>query len=528
MTKYIFVTGGVMSGIGKGIVVASIGALLKESKLKITIKKMDPYLNIDSGTMNPFEHGETFVTKDGLEADLDLGHYERFAEINTNKNSIITSGKIYQNIFEKERNGAFLGKTVQMIPHVANEMISFIENDSDKYDVILVEIGGTVGDIEGMIHIEAIRQMIGKHGRKNVLNIHLTYIPYLKVSDEFKTKPAQDSIKKLMQLGIQPDIIVCRYETEDVNVTFKEKISLFSNLKKKNIILAPNINNIYKIPYLYFKEKINNRVLKLLKIKKTLDNTKWEKIYNTISNLDGKININIVVKYAYADAYISLIEALKHASYIFNKDIKLNWIDARSLTKDEIINKLKDKKGGILVPGGFGESGVENKIEAIKFARENNIPFLGICYGMQLMTIEYARNILGIENATTAEIDPDNKYPHIVHIINDKETKLGGTMRLGDFSGEIKKDSIAAKAYKSNTFTERHRHRYEINTEYRNKLEKKGLIFTGTSSKEKYMEIAEIPSNTFCVGVQYHPELNSTVFTPNPIILAFIKSIINL
>ena len=527
MTKFIFVTGGVMSGIGKGIVIASLGALLKENNLKITIKKMDPYLNIDSGTMNPFEHGETFVTKDGLEADLDLGHYERFAEIETNNNSIITSGKIYQRIFDKERKGSFLGKTVQMIPHVVNEIIDFIEKDASKYDVILVEIGGTVGDIEGLIHIEAIRQMVGKHGRKNVINIFLTYIPFLKASEEFKTKPAQDSIKKLMQLGIQPEIIVCRYETDDFDTNFKSKISLFSNLKEKYIILAPNINNIYKIPFLYFKQNFHKRVLKLLKIKNNLNKTKWSKISDTLSNVTGYIHINIVVKYAYSDAYISLVEALKHAAYTMEKDIKLNWIDARSLTKDELIKKLQNEKGGILVPGGFGESGVENKIEAIRYARENNIPFLGICYGMQLMTIEYARNVLKIKNATTAEIDPNNKYPHIVHIINDKETKLGGTMRLGDYEGVIKKNSLAHKIYNSNTFVERHRHRYEINTEYRPELEKKGLIFTGTSGNEKYMEIAEVPENNFFIGVQYHPELSSTVFHPNPVILAFVKEINN-
>jgi len=524
MTKYIFVTGGVMSGIGKGIVIASLGGLLKESGLKITIKKMDPYLNIDSGTMNPFEHGETFVTRDGLESDLDLGHYERFANIDTNKNSIITSGKIYQNIFEKERNGVFLGKTVQMIPHVSNEMIEFIEKDSENYDIILVEIGGTAGDIEAMIHMESIRQMIGRHGNKNVVNIHLTYIPYLKVSDEFKTKPAQDSIKRLMQLGIQPDIVVCRYETEDANTNFRSKIALFSNVKEKNIIMAPNINNIYKIPYLYFKQRFNKRVLLLLKLKNKLEKTKWSKIYKTLTDLKEVLTINIVVKYAYADAYISLTESLKHAAYSINKDLKLNWIDARTVNKEDLLEDLKKSKSAILVPGGFGESGIENKIEAIKYARENNIPFLGICYGMQLMTIEYARNVLNIKNATTAEVDSINNYPHIVHIINDKETKLGGTMRLGDYSGEIKKKSLAEKIYKSNTFTERHRHRYEINTEYRPKLEKNGLIFTGTSGNEKYMEIVEIPKNTFCVGVQYHPEFNSTVFKPNPMILAFIKA----
>jgi CTP synthase len=525
MTKYIFVTGGVMSGIGKGIVVASLATLLREAGIKLTIKKLDPYLNIDSGTMNPFEHGETFVTRDGLEADLDLGHYERFTDIKTNKNSIITSGKIYSAIFEKERKGEFLGQTVQMIPHVSNEIKEFIQRDNKEYDLILVEIGGTVGDIEGMIHVEAIRQMVGKYGRKNVLNIHLTYIPFLKVSEEFKTKPAQDSVKKLMQAGIQPDIIVCRYETDDAPANFGKKIAQYSNLKEKYIIMAPNIDSIYKIPYIYFQQGFHKRVMKLLKIKKTLEKTQWKNITYTLDHLKGKITVNLVVKYAYKDAYISLIEALKHAAYFIKKDIEIKWIDARNLSEKELLETLKKIKGGILVPGGFGESGVENKIRAIKYARENNIPYLGICYGMQLMAIEFARNVLKIKDATTQEIDPDNKYPHIVHIIDDKETKLGGTMRLGDYDGIITKGTRAEKVYKSTKFTERHRHRYEINTKYRKDFEKNGFVFSGTSGNNVYMEIAEITDKKFYLGVQYHPELNSTIFTPNPSILAFVSAI---
>jgi len=525
MTKYIFITGGVMSGIGKGIIIASLASLLQENGIKLTIKKMDPYLNIDAGTMNPFEHGETFVTQDGLEADLDLGHYERFTTIKTNKNSLITSGKIYQSIFEKERKGEYLGHTVQMIPHVSNEIKAFIQRDSSKYDVILIEIGGTVGDIEGMIHTEAIRQMIGEFGRKNIVNIHLTYIPFLKVSDEFKTKPAQDSIKKLMQAGIIPDIVVCRYESDDTP-NFAKKISLFSNVDEKNVIMAPNIDNIYKLPYIYFKQGFHKNVMNLLKLKiKNPVKSKWKTMYNTISNLKDTIIVNLVIKYGYKDAYISLVEALKHAAYAINKDIEFNFIDARNLHEKDLLTLLKKIKGGILVPGGFGEAGVENKIVAIEYARKKDIPFLGICYGMQLMVIEYARHILNIKYATTAEIDPENKFPHIVHIINEAETNLGGTMRLGDYDGIIKKGSVAQKIYGSLKFTERHRHRYEINTEYKPALEKDGLIFSGTSDNDKYMEIAEIPTNKFMVGVQYHPELNSTIFEPNPVILGFIKAI---
>jgi len=326
-----------------------------------------------------------------------------------------------------------------------------------------------------------------------------------------------------MQSGIQADIIVCRYE-EDDTPKFGKKIALFSNVNEKNIIMAPNIDNIYKLPYLYYKQGFHKGVLKLLNIKKDLPKTKWKDIYNKLSNLKSKVTVNLVIKYGYGDAYISLVEALKHAAYSIDKDIELIWIDARHITEKELLAKLKTIKGGILVPGGFGEAGIENKIIAIEYARENNIPFLGICYGMQLMAIEFARHILKIKNATTQEVDPENKFPHIVHIINDKESNLGGTMRLGDYDGITSKGSIANKVY-GNKFVERHRHRYEINTEYRDDLEKNGLIFTGTSGKETYMEIAEIPKNHFMVGVQYHPELNSTIFNPNPIICEFIKAV---
>jgi CTP synthase len=521
--KIIFVIGGVMSGIGKGIIVASLATILISSGLKVNTIKMDPYLNIDAGTINPFEHGETFVTGDGLEADLDLGHYERFTNQKTNKNSIVTSGKLYQTIINKERKGSYLGHTVQMIPHFTDEIFEFIYRDADKYDVTICEIGGTVGDIESMAHMEAIRQIKGSNCNSNVLIVFLTYIPFLEITEEFKTKPAQDSIKTLQRTGINPDIIMCRYERTIDKPAFINKISLFSNVPKNKIFLAPNVDNIYKLPYIYAEQNIHTEILNAFNIKpknKNMDNI--NKIYNTLENLDETIYINLIVKYGYADAYISLGEALKHAAYHIKKKIKFNWIDVRNMDKKELVSKLKENKYAILVPGGFGESGVENKITALNYARTNNVPTLGICYGFQMMAIEFARNVLGIANAHTQEIEPTNKATHIVHIINKDEKNLGGTMRLGSYPGIVKPGTIAEKAY-GPTFIERHRHRYEINTDFKKQFEKNGFIFSGTSEDDVYMEISEIKDLDFYVGVQYHPEFNSSVFEPNPIILEFIK-----
>ena len=512
-----------MSGIGKGIIVASLASILKACGLKVNTIKMDPYLNVDAGTMNPFEHGETYVTSDGLEADLDLGHYERFTNKKTTKNSIITSGKIYKHIITKERKGNYLGSTVQMVPHVTNEIIEFIKRDVENYDITICEIGGTVGDIESMVHMEAIRQLKGSKCSNDITILFLTYIPFLQVTEEFKTKPAQDSVRALLHTGLQPDFILCRFENMSVQASFGKKISLYSNVPENRVFLAPNVDNIYKIPYLYAKQNMHKEILTHLGIQKVnekLDNI--TKIYNTLENLDDTININIVIKYGYADAYISLAESLKHAAYYLGKNIKFNWIDVRKMDKDDVKKELEKNKYAILVPGGFGESGIENKITAINYARINDVPFLGICYGMQLMAIEFARNKLNIKNANTEEIDPSNKSTHIVHIINRDEENIGGTMRLGDYEGIVKPNTNAYKAY-GNKFVERHRHRYEINTKYRNQFEENGLIFSGTSEDEVYMEIAEISDLDFFVGVQYHPEFNTSIFEPNKIILAFIE-----
>lgn len=513
-----------MSGIGKGIVAASIGSILKSYGLKINNIKLDPYLNVDAGTMNPFEHGETFVTGDGLEADLDLGHYERLTNNKTNKNSIVTSGKLYQTIITKERKGEYLGHTVQMIPHFTNEVIEFINKDMNKYDITICEIGGTCTDIESMAYMEAVRQIKGEPCNHNVLVMFLTYVPFLDVTKEFKSKPTQESIKSLLHLGINPDIIMCRYEKMDYKPTFMKKLALFSNVPIERIFLAPNVDNIYKLPYIYAEQNIHKEILQILKITKgKAQLSTITKLYKTLNNLKETITINMIVKYGYADAYISLVEALKHAAYFLGKDIHFNWIDVRDMSKTTLIQTLKNSNNAMLVPGGFGSSGVENKILALNYARTHNIPTLGICYGMQMMAIEFARNVLGIKNANTQEIDPSSKSTHIVHIINKDEKNLGGTMRLGNYEGTIKPKSVAANIYNDTKFLERHRHRYEINTKYRKLFEDKGFVFSGTSGNDVYMEISEIKSLDFYVGVQYHPEFNSSIFKPNEVILAFME-----
>jgi len=522
--KLIFMIGGVMSGIGKGIVAASIGSILKSHGLKVNNIKLDPYLNVDAGTMNPFEHGETFVTGDGLEADLDLGHYERLTSNKTNKNSIVTSGKLYQTVITKERKGDYLGHTVQMIPHFTNEVIEFINRDMNKYDVTICEIGGTCTDIESMAYMETVRQIKGEPCNSNVLVMFLTYVPFLDVTKEFKSKPTQESIKSLIHLGINPDIVMCRYEKMDHKPTFMKKLALFSNIPIERIFLAPNVDNIYKLPYIYAKQNIHKEIFKILKFNKVKENlTSITKLYNTLSSLKETITINMIVKYGYIDAYISLIEALKHAAYFIGKDIYFNWIDVREMSKTTLIQTLKDNNNAMLVPGGFGSSGVENKILALNYARTNNIPTLGICYGMQMMAVEFARNVLGFKNANTQEIDPTSKATHVVHIINKDEKNLGGTMRLGNYEGKIKANTLASDIYGTKTFLERHRHRYEINTKYRKLYEEKGFVFSGTSGNEVYMEISEIKTLDFYVGVQYHPEFNSSIFKPNEVILAFMK-----
>lgn len=522
--KIIFISGGVMSGIGKGIIVSSIAVLLQHCGLRINTIKLDPYLNVDAGTMNPFEHGETFVTEDGLEADLDLGHYERFTGQATNKDNIITAGKIYQSILDHERSGKFLGQTVQMIPHVSRELMAFILKNYMNYDATICEIGGTVGDIESMLFMEVIRQVRCQLGTENVINIFLTYVPYLEVTQEFKTKPSQHAIKTLLQTGIAPDIVLCRYEKELCSPpTFKEKIGLFSNLPLHRIFLAPNVENIYELPFFYAEQGLCKELLSCLQLheKCSLDAKPIMYLHNVFQNLHDDVHINIVMKYGYKDAFISLAEALKHAAFYYRRKLVCHWIDVRTMSTKELRSKLSNHPNAILVPGGFGEQGVDNKIEAIRFARENNVPFLGICYGMQLMCVEYARNVLGHVGANTEEITSNNN--EIVHIIDPEQQDLGGTMRLGSYDCLIQEGTMAHKIYGKCLIRERHRHRYEINHEFIDDLKQSGLVFSGTSPDERYMEIAEVTHSSFHMGVQFHPEFQSSIFHPHPLFKAFLS-----
>ena len=526
--KIVFVSGGVMSGIGKGIVVASVAVLLQQCGLRVNTIKLDPYLNVDAGTMNPFEHGETFVTEDGLEADLDLGHYERFTGQATNKDNLLTAGRVYQSILDQERAGSFLGQTVQMIPHVSNELVSFILKNYKDYDATLCEIGGTVGDIESMIFMEVVRQVRCRLGADNVANLFLTYVPYLEVSQEFKTKPSQHAIKTLLQTGIAPDLIVCRYEKTTTDPHFREKIALFSNLPLRRIFMAPNVGNIYELPFDYAEKGLCQELLSLLRLdgQYSLQAQPLLSLHRLFRDIQGELHVNIVVKYGYKDAFLSLTEALKHAAYHLRRRLCCHWIDVRSTTVEEMLRTLRENRAAIIVPGGFGEQGVENKIEAIRFARENNVPFLGICYGMQLMCIEYARNVLGETGAHTEEVSSDRD--DVVHIIDPENKEMGGTMRLGSYACQITPGTVAHEAYQMTEVWERHRHRYEINQRYVARLQEHGLVFSGASPDNNYKEIAEVPTSTFHIGVQFHPEFQSSIFHPHPLFMAFLRHAMDL
>lgn len=522
--KIIFVTGGVMSGIGKGIIVSSVAVLLQHCGLRVNTIKLDPYLNVDAGTMNPFEHGETFVTHDGLEADLDLGHYERFTGQPTGRDNIITAGKIYQSILDQERGGSFLGQTVQMIPHVSRELESFILKNYKQYDITICEIGGTVGDIESMLFLEVIRQVKCKLGHENVMNIFLTYVPYLEITHEFKTKPSQHSIKTLLQTGITPDIVLCRYEkTSCPEPGFRSKIALFSNLPMSRIFLAPNVENIYELPFLHANQGLCRELLQILGLaeKHTLNAKPIIYLHNLFQNLHTNVNVYVVMKYGYKDAFLSLSEALRHAAFHSQFRLTCEWVDARTQSKEDIRKLLKEKPHAVLVPGGFGEDGVESMLEAIRVAREDKLPFLGICYGMQLMCVEYARNVLGLKEANTEEITNDNRS--MVHMIDPDQRDMGGTMRLGSYECVLEEGSLVYKCYgKKKTIHERHRHRYEINHGFVNALEQGGLRFSGKSPDQRYMEVAEAPTSPFHVGVQFHPEFQSSIFHPHPLFHTFL------
>ncbi len=533
MARYIFVTGGVVSSLGKGLSSASLAYLLQSRGFKVRLRKLDPYLNVDPGTMSPFQHGEVFVTDDGAETDLDLGHYERFSGITAKKTDNITTGKIYSDVLKKERKGKYLGKTVQVIPHITNRIKEFIKHDTSKEDFVICEIGGIVGDIESLPFVEAIRQFANDVGKQNALFIHLTLVPYLKASDEIKTKPTQHSVKELRSIGIQPDIIICRSE-RSIPLEHRKKISLFCNVDIKNVIETVDVKTIYEAPISFANEKLDLQVLNYFKIKSKKSNKlgPWKKINKIILNTKKQVNIAIIGKYVeLKDAYKSLDEALTHGGIANNIKVNLVRIDSEKLKPSEIKTKLKNISG-ILIPGGFGKRGTNGKIESIRFARVNKIPFLGICYGMQMAIIEFARNKLKIKNATSSEFD--KKGISIIGLMNewDKDGKkftgtdkdLGGTMRLGSYDAKLKDNSLIRKIYKSRNIKERHRHRYEVNISFKQKFEENGLIFSGLSPDNKLPEIIELKNHPWFIGVQFHPEFKSRPFNPHPLFSSFIKA----
>ena len=525
-TKYIFITGGVVSGLGKGITAASLGRLLKNRGYKVVNQKFDPYINVDPGTMSPYEHGEVFVTDDGAETDLDLGHYERFTDENLTKNSSITMGKIYQEVIERERRGDYLGKTVQVIPHITNaikeKIYAFEKSD---VDIVITEIGGTVGDIEGLSMIEAIRQVGIESNPEDVLYIHVTLLPYISGSKEIKSKPTQHSVKELQSFGIKPDILVCRTEV-DIPEEVREKIALFCNVRKESVIANKTVSCLYEVPLILEKEGLANEVCNHLKLEKNEpDNKEWEELNRKIKNISNdKVTIGIVGKYVkLEDSYLSVIESLKHAGIENGVNVKIKLIDAEKVNKDNVKDMLKDCEG-IIVPGGFGNRGIEGKIQTIKYVRENKIPFLGICLGMQMAVIEFARDVLKLKNANSEEFDEICENP-VIHIMYDQKdiTKKGGTMRLGSYPCKIKKESLAERVYKKSEINERHRHRFEYNNEYREKMEEKGLIVSGTSPDGKLVEIVEIKDHPYFIACQFHPEFKSRPNKPEPLFVELVK-----
>ena len=533
MARYVFVTGGVVSSLGKGLSSASLASLLQLRGYKVRIRKLDPYLNVDPGTMNPFQHGEVFVTDDGAETDLDIGHYERFTGIPATKSDNITTGAIYSDIIKKERRGDYLGGTVQVVPHVTDRIKKFISHNVKNEDFIICEIGGTVGDIESLPFLEAIRQFSNEEGKKNSLFIHLTLVPYLKASGELKTKPTQHSVKELRSIGIQPDIIICRSERE-IPKTERKKISLFCNVPIDNVIETVDVKTIYEAPISFHKEKLDERVLSYFNIKnkKKPDLSKWKNITSKVLNPKKDVNIGIIGKYInLKDAYKSLDEALIHGGISNNVRVKLERIDSEHLDPKKV-EPLLNNISGVLIPGGFGKRGTEGKIAAIKYARLNNIPFFGICFGMQMAVIEAARNLLNIKNASSSEFG--NNCTPVVGLLEEwqkgkkvfkgSEKDLGGTMRLGLYDAVIKNNSLISKIYSEKRIKERHRHRYEVNIKYKKDFEKKGLIFSALSPDGTLPEIIELNNHPWFVGVQFHPEFKSRPFTPHPLFSSFIKA----
>jgi CTP synthase len=527
MTKYIFVTGGVVSSLGKGITAASLGRLLKNRGLKVTIQKFDPYINVDPGTMSPYQHGEVFVTDDGAETDLDLGHYERFIDINLSKHSTVTTGKVYSSVITKERRGEYLGGTVQVIPHITNEIKDRIirAGREAQSDVVITEIGGTVGDIESLPFLEAIRQMKNDIGRDNVMYIHVTLIPYIKAAGEVKTKPTQHSVKELRGLGIQPHVIVCRTE-HSLTEEMKRKIALFCDIDPAGVIECRDAETLYEVPMMLRDQGLDEYVVNHLKLETNLpDMTEWEDMVRRVKNLKKTTEIAIVGKYvALHDAYLSIVEALGHAGIDNDSEINIRWVNAEDIY-DHNVEELLRGVQGILVPGGFGDRGIEGKVSAIRHAREKGIPFFGICLGMQVAVIEYARSVVNLEGANSSEINPATAYPVIDLLPEQKDIEnLGGTMRLGLYPCKLTPDSLAAQCYNDELVYERHRHRYEFNNQYRDLIESAGLRISGTSPDGRLVEMIELPGHPWFLAVQFHPEFTSRPNRPQPLFREFVKA----
>ncbi len=527
-TKYIFVTGGVVSSLGKGLAAASIGLLLKSRGLKVRMMKCDPYINVDPGTMNPYQHGEVFVLDDGSETDLDLGHYERFLDIVLNKLSNVTSGQIYNAVIQRERKGEYLGATVQVIPHITNEIklrIRMLADNPEPADVVIVEIGGTVGDIESLPFLEAIRQMALEEDDNDTLFIHLTLIPYIEGAGELKTKPTQHSVKALREIGIDAAILICRSPLP-ITREAKKKIGLFCNVPPEAVIQDLDIKVIYELPLEFHKELLDNLLVHYLKLLcKDLDISSWANMINRMKNPSHKVTIGVCGKYIeLKDAYKSIIEAFIHAGGANSAEVELKWISSEKVSEDGPEAHLSNIDG-LLIPGGFGDRGIEGKIEAVRYVRENNIPFLGICLGLQCAVIEYARNVCGLGNANSSEFDFESPHP-VIHLMDDqvKVTDKGGTMRLGSYPCKIQKNSLANKLYGSTNINERHRHRYEVNNSYREALESKGMLFSGVSPDARLVEILELPSHPFFIAGQFHPELKSRPMNPHPFFAGLVES----
>ena len=525
--KYVFVTGGVVSGLGKGITAASLGRLLKMRGYRVTMQKFDPYINIDPGTMNPIQHGEVFVTDDGAETDLDLGHYERFIDESLTKQSNVTTGKVYWSVLSKERRGDYGGGTVQVIPHITNELKNrFYRNDGCKEtQIAIIEVGGTVGDIESQPFLEAIRQFQLDVGHENAILIHVTLVPYLRTSQELKSKPTQASVKELQGMGIQPDIIVCRTEIP-LDGGIRDKISLFCNVPANRVIQNLDVETLYEVPLAMEKEHLAQTVCQCLQLDSPEpDIHLWEDMVDSIKHLNKEVTIALVGKYtALHDAYISVVEALKHGGFAHNAQVEIKWINSEELSEDNVDELLKDV-GGILVPGGFGHRGIDGKITAIKYARENNIPYLGLCLGMQLSIVEFARNVIGWNDAHSAELDPSTTHP-VIHLMPDQDgiEDIGGTLRLGSYPCELSKDSKARELYGQDIIHERHRHRYEVNNYYRDDLEKNGMSLCGLSPDGRIVEMLEIPDHPWFIATQAHPEFKSRPNHPHPLFNGFIEA----